>query len=292
MIAPLLLLALQFAPLEPPTPVVLLEQEGVENAYPRLSSDGKRVLFQSNRGGKWQIVLLDLASTEEQVLTTGDSNDNFPDWSADGAWIAFVSDRDGNEEIYRMRSDGTGLERLTEDPARDIHPYFSPDGKSLLLNSTRGNGSLDVYRLDLESRELARITDSTAEETCARYAPDMQRIVLLRNDAVSDDVMLLDPATGRMENLTRTPSVRDGWPVFSRDGRWIYYSTMRSGSHCIHRMRPDGTEDEALTAAAPGEEDARASLSADGSTLVFNKRRGRTIAILSLRTGSPTTRPA
>ena len=260
-------------------PNVLLAEPGIENAYPRLSNDGQRILYQSNRTGSWQLFVMDLTTGEQRRLTTDGFNNNFVDWSPDNQWVAFVSDRDGNEEIYRVRIDGTELERLTDDPARDIHPYFSPDGNSLLFNSTRGNGSLDVYRLELGTRELQRLTDSPMQETCARYSPDMQHIVLLRNDAYSDDVVILDLETGKFDNLTNTPLVIDGWPMYSADGRWIYYSTTISGQHSIHRVRPDGSGDETLTRAAPGEEDGRAFIGRDGQTLIYNKRKAGAIDI-------------
>lgn len=248
----------------PPQDTLLLHEPGVENAYPRLSADGKRILYQSNRTGKWQLYIMDIATGTQQPITDdAHNNNNFVDWSADNAWIAFVSDRDGNEEIYRMRTDGSGLERLTDHPARDIHPYFSPDGKYLLFNSTRANGSLDIFRLDLTTKELMHLTSSMQEETCARYSPDMKHIVFLRNDAASDDVAVLDLSTGLTENLTRTPQVIDGWPMYSPDGTWIYYSTMASGQHSIHRVHPDGTGDETITQAAPGEEDGRWRIRAD-----------------------------
>lgn len=264
---------------DPGEPTVLLDEPGVENAYPRLSNDGRRILYQSNRTGSWQLFIADTVTGEQQRLTTDAFNNNFVDWSADNEWVAFVSDRDGNEELYRMRSDGTGLERLTEHPERDIHPYFSPDGNYLLFNSTRDNGSLDVYRLDLATRELLRVTDSPMQETCARYSPDMRHIVLLRNGATSDDVVILDVETGAMANLTNTPLVIDGWPMYSPDGQWIYYSTMRSGQHSIHRVHPDGSGDETLTRAAPGEEDGRAFIGSDGRVLIYNKRKGGAIDI-------------
>ena len=146
-----------------------------------------------------------------------------------------------------MRSDGTGLERLTDHPDRDIHPYFSPDGKYLLFNSTRGNGSLDVYRLDLATRELLRLTDSPLSETCARYSPDMQAIVLLRNGPTSDDVVILDVESGQMSNLTNTPFVIDGWPMYSADGQPLTITYLDYGKcstaetprvEVIHRPSP------------------------------------------------------
>jgi Tol biopolymer transport system component len=265
-----------------PAQEILLHEEGVENAYPRLSSDGKSIVYQSNRTGKWQIWRMDLESGRQDRLTHDEHDDNFVDLSPDDAWIAFVSNRDGNEELYRMRVDGKGLQRLTKHPQRDIHPYFAPDGKSLLFNSTRDGESLDLYRMTLSDRRVERLTDTAENDTCARFSPDMKTIVFLRNDMTMDDVMLMDVETKEVTNLTDTPRVIDGWPMWSADGKWIYYSTMKSGVHSIHRVRPDGTGDEILTDAAVGEEDARAFVARDGRTLVFNKRHGKTIDILSL----------
>jgi TolB protein len=271
---------------EPSGPTVLLHEPGIENAYPRLSNDGQRILYQSNRTGSWQLFIMNVATGEQQRLTNDTFNNNFVDWSPDNEWVAFVSDRDGNEELYRMRIDGSELERLTDHPQRDIHPYFSPDGKYLLFNSTRDNGSLDVYRLELATRELLRLTDSPMSETCARYSPDMQHIVLLRNGitsgVTSDDVVILALDTGELSNLTNTPLVIDGWPMYSADGRWIYYSTTQSGQHSIHRVRPDGSGDETLTSAAVGEEDGRAFIGRDGRTLIYNKRKDGAIDIRRL----------
>jgi len=78
-------------------PTVLLHEDGVENAYPRLSRDGKRILYQSNRTGKWQLYIMDITTKKQERITNDAFNNNFVDWSMDGLWVAFVSDRDGNE---------------------------------------------------------------------------------------------------------------------------------------------------------------------------------------------------
>jgi TolB protein len=257
----------------------ILSVAGKELAYPRFSKDNNIVLYQSNESGKWQICMTNLATGKQRLLSDGKYNDNFPDWNASNDRIAFVSDRDGNEEIYVLDIKIGKLERLTSDAARDIHPYFSPDGKYLLFNSTRGNGSLDVYRYTFSNKKTERLTATAEHETCARYSPDMKKIVFLRNDDAEDDVYLMDTKTLKETNLTQTPHQRDGWPVFDNMGTWIYFSTMRSGSFAIYRATLKGNKLQQLTFPSVGEEDARAFVSSDGRTLLYNKRKGSDIDI-------------
>lgn len=259
--------------------LVLLHEDGVENAYPRLSRDGKELLYQSNRGGHWDIYVYERATGTSRAVTSGDANNNLPDWSA--TQLAFVSDRDGNEEVYLADRNGANARRLTNSPGRDIHPYFSPDGKTLFYNSDRG-GSLDVIARDLVSGEERVVSATPDEETCARLSPDRKRIVLLRNNASSDDIWTVEMASGSARNVTNAPSVRDGWPTWSPDGAWIYFGSMTNGPFAIYRVRADGTSLQQLTAPAAGEEDARPFVSSDGKLLVFNRRANGAIDIVTL----------
>jgi TolB protein len=260
---------------------LVYKADGKEAAYPRLSADNKRILYQSNESGKWHLFIMDTSGKKHQQLTEGTSNNNFPDWSADNRLVAFVSNRDGNEEIYLVKTDGTELKRITTDKARDIHPYFSPDGKCLLFNSTRGNGSLDIYRYNLASGNTARLTSTEDQETCARYSPDMKTIVFLRNNEEMDDIFLMEMETSMTRYLTNTPFKTDGWPMFGPDSKWIYYSSMDPGTYCMFRIREDGTSREQLSRAEEGEEHARVFISRTGHLLIFNRRIGRTIEIRS-----------
>jgi TolB protein len=260
---------------------VVLHEDGVENAYPRLSRDGREVLYQSKRSGMWQLYVLDLASNVSRPITDA-GNNNLADWSPDEQRIAFVSDRDGNEEIYVTDRHGKGARRLTRNAGRDLHPYWSPDGATLLYNSEREGGSFDVYAIDVATGREKRITSTPQNETCARYAPDGRRIVLLRNSEAADDVWILDGAGEH--DVTRTPAVRDGWPMFGADG-WVYFASMEPGPFSIYRVRADGSGRERLTTPAADEEDARPFISTDGKRLIFNRKRGTTIDIMELTLG-------
>lgn len=253
-----------------------------EVAYPRLSADQQQILYQSNERGPWSLHILDRQTNTQSTVLADAYNNNFPDWSADQQWIAFTSDRDGNEEIYLMRPDGSGMKRITDHPGRDIHPYFSPDGKYLLFNSTRINGSFDIYRYELGTGMLISLSNTPENETCARYSPDMKHIVYLQNSETADDIIVADSLNQQHHNITNTPPVNDGWPVFSYDNQWVYYSSMESGSYCVYRARLDGTDKTKLTQSRSNQEDARVSPARDGKYIVFNRRHGATIEIRGL----------
>ena len=257
--------------------------DGKEVAYPRISADGSKILYQSNQDGNWQIWIMDKTTNTHTPITKDKFNNNFPDWSYDNQWIAFTSDRDGNEEIYIMKSDGSGLKRLTNDYGRDIHPYFSPDGKYLLFNSTRVNGSFDIFRYTIATGELKQLSSTHENETCSRYSPDMKHIVYLQNSPASDDVFISDSLNTTSRNISGTPGIFDGWPMFSGDNEWIYYSSAENGSYSIYKIRLDGTNKTRVTFSVEGADDARVSVSRDGKFAIYNKQIGKTIEIRDIR---------
>lgn len=257
----------------------LVWQEGVKNAYPHWSKDGARILFQSNRSGKWQVYVMDADGSHVQRVTNDDANDNFPDWSPDNQRIAFVSDRDGNEEVYVMRMDGSQLRNLSNDPARDIHPYWTPDGKSLLFNSTRDGDKLQIYEVSGDGTGLRRLVTSPDDDTCAHVGPVGDRFLYLSNLSTGqDDVMLRSRDGTRPINLTHDLAA-DGWPVWTPDGKRVVFSSARDGTFCLYAMEVSGAAARQLTSVQPPFEDARACVAPDGKRIVFNRDQGETIGI-------------
>lgn len=258
----------------------LIRVDNVESAYPRLSEDGKKILYQSNHSGKWQLRIFDIDSKADSAITHDNSNNNFPDWSRDKKWIAYVSDRSGNEDVYLMNAATGETKNITNHPGRDIHPYFSPDGRYILFNSTRGNESFDIYRYEIAENKVLRFTDTPDDETCARYSPDMKLMVYLKNGPTEDDVYVMNTTDFLSENITKTPYARDGWPMFNLNGDWIYFSSLEEERYSIYRIKPDGSQRMQITWAEPGEEHARVYISADHKYFVYNRRIGKTIEVV------------
>ena len=114
------------------------------------SPDGKRIAFESVRGGSVAIWVMNSDGSNPAQLTRDLSNNWHPAWSPDGNRIAFASDRSGNYDLWVMDADGHHAMPLTEHPASDFRPAWSPDGKKIVFTSLR-SGNADLWVIKLKS---------------------------------------------------------------------------------------------------------------------------------------------
>jgi TolB protein len=262
----------------------ILWEDGVENAYPRWSNDGTKILYQSNKTGNWQIYVMDKNGSNQKRITDNKYNDNFPDWSPDNKKIAFVSDREGNEDVYVMNIDGTGLINLSKNPARDIHPYWSTDGKKLLFNSSRDDeNSFEIYEINIDGTGLKRLTNTKDVETCARFSPDETKIVYLKGTpGGNDDIYVMDLDSKKEINLSKSES-NEGWPVWTPYGSKVIFSSRWYGSFSLFSINPDGSDMKRISFPESPYYDARATVSPNGKEIVFNRQVEGTIGIFILK---------
>lgn len=120
------------------------------DAYPRLSPDGTRVAFQSNRDGLEAIYLLDLGTRAEQRLPLDASlRWAHPSWSPDGSTLVLTAYAPAGTEIWRYRPGSQGAEKLTLLELGAHDPQFDPDGTGLwYLLDVDGHSQLRRAPLD------------------------------------------------------------------------------------------------------------------------------------------------
>jgi TolB protein len=94
---------------------------------PSVSSDGRYVVFQSNRSGGRNIWRIDIDGNNPTQLTHGNYVDSSPVCSADSRWVIFSSGRSGSTAIWKVGIDGGSEVQLTKGPAQS--PAISPGGK-------------------------------------------------------------------------------------------------------------------------------------------------------------------
>jgi Tol biopolymer transport system component len=131
-------------------------------------------------------------------------------------------------------------------PTEFVYPgAFSSDGRKFLFISGPPPLGVWSYEMDHSARLITSI--QATHITPGSWSPDERRIVF---DAVvdgNDDVFGADVSSGKPERLTRDSSI-DGIASWSRDGRWIYYSSTRSGTGAdIWRLPAGGGPPKRIT---------------------------------------------
>ena len=120
-----------------------------DNFGPRLSPDGRKIAYMSNRTGDPEIWLLDVESGEERRLTDNPARDMSPTWAPDGRSILFSSDRDPAHPLWTLEIDGGRIEPVGKgvaalDKLRPVWGQWAPDGSrlGLVVADDSRNGSL------------------------------------------------------------------------------------------------------------------------------------------------------
>lgn len=234
-----------------------LTRNGAADFSPIWSTDGKRLLFVSNRDGDDELFVMDAAGRNVRQLTRNRGMDLTPQWSRDGRWIAFASDRGrrGEPEIWVMRADGSGARRLIASlnhPWQDAQysPTWSPDGRRILFAMTQAEGNPELYVVAVDGSGLKRLTrtrgslDVFGDDTMPDWSADGTSVVFVSNrEQRTSDVWAMSPNGLRQRSLARRSRSDDWNPRFSPDGGTIAFTehVLPSGPSWVALMRNDGT---------------------------------------------------
>jgi Tol biopolymer transport system component len=269
----------------------------VVHAYASWSPDDRRIAYQSNAAGNWDLYVMELATGAIQRVVGDPAADITPVWSPDGARILFVSERDGDREVYVCAADGSGARNLSRDRGHDLHPVWSRDGARILFSSNRGKpdaADYDLYEMAADGSALKRLTSGPEVDTYASWSPDGRTILTRRViDGGNNEVFLLDADGSNPRNLTNDAAAYDGWPVWSPDGKRIAFASGPGGAppHRIQIMDADGRNRRSLTDATPScprVNDTQPAFAHDGQRLAFTRyrpgeRESSELCVLDLR---------
>jgi TolB protein len=232
-----------------------------EDAEASISPDGNKVAFASDRDGIFHIYVVNVDGSGLVKLTSEAAGDLSPRWSPDGKQIAFS--RTGS--LFVMDADGTNVRQITKaEPEASAPPCkagaflgnWSPDGKRLTFyaaSATRGLGQICTIALDGSDLEVV-VSEPPAYHVEPSWSPDGEWIAYRYIDkgasaGPEDDnheIYIIKPDGTSRTNLTNNPAT-DLEPSWSPDGKWIVFSSDRTGGFDLYIMRPDGSDLKRLT---------------------------------------------
>jgi Tol biopolymer transport system component len=220
----------------------------VIDSYPMFSSDGKKIAFESNRTGNFEIYTINADGTDIKQLTYDTAFDGTPAWSPDGKKIVFASERDNDPEIYIMNADGSNQKRLTNIKGDDSHPKFTPDGKKIIFCSAKSTPDLsvdwskqwiEIFTMNPDGTDIQQISHLKAVSTFPDLSPDGKKIVFrkvtqeagfnwdLSNSERNSEIFVMNSDGTNSINVSNNAAF-DGWPQWTPDGK-ILFASNRNG---------------------------------------------------------------
>lgn len=146
----------------------LTKTQNIWDSTPSFTTDGKSVLYESNRAGSFDIYRQPVDGGEAVLVFASDGTDSDAKQSPDGREIAFVSDRGGDFGVYVVDSDGSNLRQLTSSDGKEECPQWSPDGKQLSFSSER-DGDQELYVMNADGSDQRRLTNSPGRDEVADW---------------------------------------------------------------------------------------------------------------------------
>jgi serine/threonine protein kinase/Tol biopolymer transport system component len=148
---------------------------------PSVSSDGRYVVFQSNRSGSRNIWRIDADGNNPKQLTDGSYDDAYPICSSDSRFVVFMSARSGTSAIWKVEIDGGAPVQLTKHPSQ--FPLVSPDGKliSYFYTDEQANNQPKLALIPYEGGEPVKTIElpRTVQPVAFAWMPDGRSIAYL-----------------------------------------------------------------------------------------------------------------
>jgi len=215
----------------------LTDEPGPEY-FPSLSPDGKSLIYSSRASGNWDIYLQRVGGRNPTNLTKDSAaDDTQPAFSPDGERIVFRSEREGGG-IYLMGATGESVRRVSD---FGYNPVWSPDGEKVLLAtegviqpSTRLSKN-QLWTINVSNGDRQLITDGDALQP--NWSPHGQRIAYWsrpQGGGQGDVWTML--ADGSNAVRVTSEAAMDWNPVWSPDGKYLYFCSDRSGNMGLWRV--------------------------------------------------------
>jgi len=264
---------------------------------PRFSPDGRYLSY----------ILLDKTSKGEVFVRPSDPAANAGPWQiSDGSletgfWV------NGGKELFYMARDRSMMAAEVstspsfsfskprvlfrqEVPVPDQLEYISADGERfLVLPPARGHQVQQVTIFDRRGQVVRKVGEPALYSRPA-FSPEGNRLLVVKEDAKTSqrDLWVLDVNTAKATRITDDTRIK-ATPLWSPDGKYIFYAALLDGDWPVFRKAADGTgKEELLFRYTPGAFVGLSDISPDGKFLVCGS--GGVVLLVPLTVSDPAAR--
>ncbi|MGH9872111.1 MAG: winged helix-turn-helix domain-containing protein [Pyrinomonadaceae bacterium] len=255
----------------------LTNQSGAEYSV-NLAPDGKMFIYADRSSGNWDIYWQRVGGRNTVNLTRDSlADDLHPAYSPDGNYIAFRSERK-SPGVYVMEATSENVRRVSD---FGYYPAWSPDGKELVISAgsfvdpnNRGLVPSQLWVIDVATGAKRSLT--TGDAIQASWSPSGNRIAYWGLQGGGQRDIWTMPASGGEAVPVTNDQALDWNPVWSPDGKYLYFASDRGGSMNFWRVPLDETSGQLQGAPeaviTPSVYSQHLSFSRDGSRLAYAQK--------------------
>lgn len=208
-------------------------------------------------------------------------------WSPNNEWVAFFTPDGFTRDLTVARPDGSERRVLLENVSQDFTPSWSPDSEWIYYENQISPETYNLARV--------RITDGHIETyefgdrvSCCRWSADGEWVLIrLRIGLRQYHIVRVRADFSEQQTVfsTNDDFYTINIPEFAGNDEWIIFvADHRRDGSLVYRIRPDGSDLEAIAAInPPGNPVMQVSNDGEWVALVENTRSGRKIQLTRLR---------
>ncbi len=278
-----------------------------DEAFPTISSDGNKIIYQMYENSNWNIYEYNLISQEKKRITDDPADEENPVYSPLNDYIAYTSTKadfrevDYNQklrDIY-IRNLTNNLEtNLTTNSSNDWKPRFSKNGKFISFVSERSDlRELDftelhshIYVMEKNGSFQLKITETEGNDGGpVMTGSESDPIYFDSNRNGNFGIFKMNGDGTEQKLITTNLDFNDVAPDLSADGTKIVFFSDRDGNYEIYMMNSDGSNQQRLTS-NPADDTNPVFLPVENKVLFHSDRSGN-FDIYEINLDNPSTTP-
>jgi Tol biopolymer transport system component len=205
------------------------------------TADGRSLVYSGGPSHHFSLAVVNVAGGDPRHLETGEQGAFQPAVALNGNRLAFSRSM-GNYDIWRLHA-GEKPQPFLVSSLTDQNAQFSADGRRIAFASNRNVEGIAIWLANADGTGLVQLTRGPESyHGSPRWSPDGRLVAFdAQNTQGQWNIKVVDSGGGQSRQLTggAFTNVVPGW---SRDGKWIYFGSDRSGRFEIWRAPAQGGE--------------------------------------------------